>query len=79
MAGPNPHHRKPRPAGSQPATPDGNSGHPSVEQLTAEQGSGPITDISELRGSFWPEEETVRQFLDALHEWRGHKQANPAA
>ena len=54
-------------------------GHPSLEQLMAEQGAGPITDVSLLRGDFWPEEESIEEFLEALHEWRGHKRTDPAA
>ncbi|MBI4905941.1 MAG: hypothetical protein HY820_20065 [Acidobacteria bacterium] len=49
--------------------------HPSVEQLMAEQGTGPVTDVSQLHGDCWPEEESIEEFLDALHEWRG--QAGP--
>ena len=55
------------------------SGHPSVEELLAEQGTGPITDVSVLRGEFWPEDESIEDFLEALHEWRGHKRTDPAA
>ena len=55
------------------------SGHPSIEQLMAEQGTGPITDVSMLRGDFWPEEESIEDFLDTLHEWRGHERTDPAA
>ena len=55
------------------------SGHPSVEQLMAEQGTGPITDVSMLHGDFWPEEESMEGFLETLHEWRGHKRTDPAA
>jgi len=54
-------------------------GHPSIEQLMAEQGTGPITDAAMLHGDFWPDEETVEDFLAALHEWRGHKRTDPAA
>lgn len=54
-------------------------GHPSVEQLMTEQGTGPITDVSVLHGDFWPEQESVEEFLEALHEWRGHKRTDPAA
>ena len=53
-------------------------GHPSVEELMAAQGTGPIADVSELHGDFWPEEESVEDFLEALHEWRGHKRSDPA-
>lgn len=55
------------------------TGHPSFEQLMAEQGTGPITDISVLQGHFWPEEESIEEFLETLHEWRGHKRIDPAA
>jgi len=55
------------------------SGHPSIEQLMAEQGTGPITDVSVLHGDFWPEEESIEGFLATLHEWRGHRRADPAA
>jgi hypothetical protein len=55
------------------------SGHPSVEQLMAEQGTGPITDVSVLHGDFWPEEESIEDFLETLQEWRGHKRTDPAA
>jgi hypothetical protein len=54
-------------------------GHPSFEQLMAEQGTGPITDVSVLHGDFWPEEESIEEFLATLHEWRGHKRTEPAA
>ena len=54
-------------------------GHPSVEQLTTEQGTGPIADVSSLHGDFWPEEESIEEFLAALHEWRGHSCTDPAA
>jgi hypothetical protein len=55
------------------------TGHPSVDQLMAEQGTGPIADVSVLHGDFWPEEESIEVFLETLHEWRGHKRTNPAA
>ena len=55
------------------------SGHPSVEELMAEQGTGPIDDVRLLHGDFWPEGESVEEFLEALHEWRGHKRTDRAA
>ena len=61
------------------AAPYSATGHPSVEQLTAEQGTGPIADVSMLRGDFWPEEESIEDFLATLHEWRGHVRTDPAA
>ncbi|MBK5295101.1 MAG: hypothetical protein JJE04_25920 [Acidobacteriia bacterium] len=61
------------------AVPYASSGHPSFEQLMAEQGTGPITDVSVLHGDFWPEEESIEEFLATLDEWRGRKRTNPAA
>ena len=55
------------------------TGHPSVEQLVAQQGTGPVTDVNVLRGDFWPEEESIDEFLATLHEWRGHVRTDPAA
>ena len=55
------------------------SGHPSVRELTAQQNTGPITDVSVLYGDFWPEDEPIDDFLAALHEWRGHRRTGPAA
>ena len=40
-----------------------------LEQLTA--GIAPITDLSELRADFWPEDETVDDVLLALRQWCG--------
>jgi len=54
------------------------AGHPSVEQLMAEQGTGAICDVSVLHGDFWPEDESIEDFLDALHEWRGHNRTDLA-
>lgn len=63
-----------------PATvPNASSGHPSFEQLMAEQGTGPITDVSLLHADFWPEEESIEEFLETLYEWRGRKRIDPAA
>ena len=45
----------------------------------AQQGKGPITDVAVLHGDFWPEDEPIEDFLAALHEWRGHTKADPAA
>jgi len=52
---------------------------PSLDEIVAQQGKGPITDLSELHGEFWPEDERIEDFLAALHDWRGHKRADPAA
>jgi hypothetical protein len=53
--------------------------NPSLGELIAQQGKGTITDVRRLHGDFWPEDESVEDFLSALHEWRGHKKADPAA
>jgi hypothetical protein len=72
--------RKDREPEKPPATiPYAFSGHPSFEQLMAEQGTGPIYDVSVLHGDFWPEEESVEDFLSTLYEWRGRKRIDPAA
>ena len=55
------------------------AGHPSIRQLMAEQGTGPIHDVSLLHGDFWPEGESIEDFLGAWHEWRGHKSSDRAA
>lgn len=79
MAEPNRQHPESTPDGGVASVRYAASGHPSVEELMAEQGTGPITDVSVLHGDFWPEEESIEDFLEALHEWRGHKRTNPAA
>ena len=38
-------------------------GHPSVEELIAEQGTKFPTDPAELLGDFWPEEKSIEDFL----------------
>ena len=40
---------------------------PSLDEIIAQQGKGPITDLSVLHGGFWPEEESIEDFLLALH------------
>ena len=52
---------------------------PSLYELVMQQGKRPIVDISELQGNFWPDDEPIEEFLSALREWRGHRQAEPAA
>jgi len=54
-------------------------GHPSIEELVAEQGTVFPADPRELLGDFWPEEESIEDFLAALHEWRGHRKTDRAA
>jgi hypothetical protein len=55
------------------------AGHPSVDELVAGQGTRFPSDPAELLGDFWPEEESVDDFLRALHEWRGHTRRDRAA
>jgi hypothetical protein len=52
---------------------------PTVEDVIAQQGKGPIGDPTTLLGDFWPEDEPVEEFLAALHEWRGHNKTDRAA
>jgi len=37
-----------------------------------QQGTTSITDVSVLHGDFWPEEESVEEFVATIREWRGH-------
>jgi hypothetical protein len=46
--------------------------NPTVDELIAQQGRGPINDPQILLGDFWPEDEPIEAFLAALHGWRGH-------
>jgi hypothetical protein len=55
------------------------AGHPSIEELIADQGTSLPSDPSELLGDFWPEDESIEDFLRALHEWRGHDRRDRAA
>jgi hypothetical protein len=50
-----------------------------MEQLMAEQGTGPIIDVAVLHGTFWPEEESVEEFVATIREWRGHRRIDPSA
>lgn len=50
-----------------------NQGHPTIDELIAEQGVMFPRDPRELLGDFWPADESVDDFLCALREWRGHK------
>ncbi len=54
-------------------------GHPSLDDLTAAQGLTFPRDPTDLLGNFWPEEESIDDFLAALREWRGHGKTDPAA
>jgi hypothetical protein len=54
-------------------------GHPTVEDLIDEQGAVFPRDPHDLLGDFWPDEESIDEFLSALREWRGHARTDPAA
>ena len=47
-------------------------GHPAIDELAAEQGVVFPRDPRDLLGDFWPEEESIDDFLSAMREWRGH-------
>ena len=53
--------------------------NPTVDELIAQQGKGPIRDPKILLGDFWPEDEPIEAFLAALREWRGHDRSDRAA
>ena len=54
-------------------------GHPTIEELINEQRVVFPRDPRDLLGDFWPEEESVDDFLTAMREWRGHATTDPAA
>jgi hypothetical protein len=54
-------------------------GHPTVDELIADQGVAFPRDPNDLLGDFWPQEESINDFLAALQEWRGHTKNDPAA
>lgn len=41
----------------------------SIEQLAAEQGTRPLK-FEEMLGDFWPEDESVDDFIAAVRQWR---------
>ncbi|MBI2264172.1 MAG: hypothetical protein HYU64_03210 [Armatimonadetes bacterium] len=43
---------------------------PSLEELAAQQGVSPITSIDSLVDDFWPEKESVDEFITAVRQWR---------
>jgi len=54
-------------------------GHPTIDELIADQRVVFPRDPHDLLGDFWPEEESIDDFLTALREWRGHAKTDPAA
>src|SRR5215207_6593133 len=43
---------------------------PDLDALAEAQGVEPIGDIDELVADFWPEDESVEDFMDAVRRWR---------
>ena len=54
-------------------------GHPTIEELIAEQNLTFPRDPRDLIGDFWPPEESIDDFLKLLRESRGHVKTDPAA
>lgn len=54
-------------------------GHPSTGELIAAQGVTFPRDPRDLLGDFWPEDESIDEFLAAMRQWRGHARTDPAA
>jgi hypothetical protein len=52
--------------------------NPTIEEIIAQQGKGPI-DIAVLRQNARPDDEPIEDFRMALHDWRGHDKTDPAA
>lgn len=55
------------------------NGHPSIDELMSEQHVVPTDDARQLLGDFWPEDESVDDFIAAVREWRGHLADDRAA
>ncbi|MEP7354059.1 MAG: hypothetical protein ABI824_12585 [Acidobacteriota bacterium] len=53
-------------------------GHPTLEELMAEQGTSPI-DFSTLPKDPEPDDDWVDEFIATYREWRGHKRTDSAA
>ena len=43
---------------------------PDLEELAHAQGVAPVTNFDDLLGDFWPEDESVDDFLEARERWR---------
>jgi hypothetical protein len=48
-----------------------------LEALAKAQGIVPVEDPSTLLGSFWPEDESIDEFLAALEAWRREDELPP--
>ena len=43
---------------------------PDVMELAREQGVLPISSFDDLLGDFWPEDESVDEFIETVRRWR---------
>jgi hypothetical protein len=41
-----------------------------TDELSRRQRTGPLASLEELGGDFWPEDESVDDFISAVREWR---------
>ena len=41
-----------------------------IEELAHQQGVEPVQSLADLRGDFWPEDESVDDFIKTVREWR---------
>jgi hypothetical protein len=46
------------------------SAHARARELARQQGVKPIHNMAQLKGDFWPEEESIDEFLSWLHDLR---------
>ncbi len=44
--------------------------HARARELAKQQGVRPIQNMAELKGDFWPEEDSIDEFLSWLHDLR---------
>ena len=47
---------------------------PRLEELAREQGVSPVASFNDLLGDFWPEDESIEDFLAARERW--HREAH---
>ena len=41
-----------------------------VEQIARRQGVRPFRSVEELKADFWPEDESIDDFIETIHRWR---------
>lgn len=49
---------------------DAESAREFVIELARKQGIGPVTDLAQLRGNFWPEHENIDDLINTVQAWR---------